>query len=294
MNPSFPYKVSAARGLAILIFGAILMSAITSAAVALLGRTGMDPVKSMRLATIFQDFLVFILPAFAASLLATKRAADLLAVRTSPGWKTAVLAIVLMAVSTPLQEAIIYWNYHLDLSWLGSTLEQTARTLEDSTAAVMRSMMSSASVGTLIINVLIIGVLAGFSEELFFRGGLQRLLTAAGLNAHVAIWLIAIVFSALHLQFYGFVPRVLLGVLFGYMLLWSGSLWLPVLMHIINNSVYVFTVWLQVRANGFDSVDFSPSLWPMWVTIISAVLTVAALWMLKSVSREKVLNEVKS
>lgn len=294
MKDTLPYKISAGRGLAVLIFGAILMSVLTTLLVSVLGRTGLEQVRIFRLATIIQDLMVFIVPPFAAALLSTRHAADLLAVRSLPGWKLTLAALVVLVISVPFMESVIYWNYHLDLSFLGEKLAAAARTLEDANSAMMRMLMSDSSVGTLIVNILIVGVLAGFSEELFFRGGFQRLLTAAGVNRHVAIWLIAIIFSALHLQFYGFVPRVLLGVLFGYMLLWSGSLWLPVAMHVLNNSIYVVTVWLQVRADGIDNVDFEPSSWPVWAAAASAFLTAALLGLVyRLAAKREVLNDVK-
>ena len=101
-----------------------------------------------------------------------------------------------------------------------------------------RQLMGTDTIGSIIMSILIIGLLAGFSEN-FFRGALQRLLSTAGRNIHVAVWLTAFIFSAVHMQFYGFVPRMLLGAMFGYMAVWSGSLWIAVIAHATNNSLVV-------------------------------------------------------
>ena len=67
------------------------------------------------------------------------------------------------------------------------------------------------------------------------------------MKAHIAIWTTAIIFSAMHFQFYGFIPRVLLGAFFGYLAFWSGSLWLPIFAHALNNSLVVLSTWLVKR-----------------------------------------------
>ena len=103
---------------------------------------------------------------------------------------------------------------------------------------------------SLIFSVLIVGIFAGFSEELFFRGAFQRLLSSGNMNCHAAIWLTAFVFSATHLQFYGFFPRMFLGAYFGYLLYWSRCLWVPVIVHITNNVLYIVGYRLTSGGNS--------------------------------------------
>jgi hypothetical protein len=89
-----------------------------------------------------------------------------------------------------------------------------------------------------------IGIIPAVGEELLFRGIIQRVLIQWTRNKHLGVWIAAILFSALHFQFYGFVPRALLGVMFGYMLIISGNLWLPVIAHFINNTVAVIAYYM--------------------------------------------------
>ena len=84
--------------------------------------------------------------------------------------------------------------------------------------------MAGATVPSLIVSVLIVGVFAGFSEELFFRGAMQRIMMSTRLNLHVTIWVVAVIFSLFHFQFFGFMPRLLLGAYFGYLLVLRRSL----------------------------------------------------------------------
>jgi membrane protease YdiL (CAAX protease family) len=89
-----------------------------------------------------------------------------------------------------------------------------------------------------------IAFLPAIGEELLFRGVILRIFTNWTKNHHWGVWISAILFSALHMQFYGFIPRMLLGVLFGYLLVWSGSMWLPIIAHFINNGVAVVVMFL--------------------------------------------------
>src|SRR5690606_21183338 len=100
-------------------------------------------------------------------------------------------------------------------------------------------------IGELILGILVIGVLAGIGEEYLFRGILQPKLHIYTGNAHAGIWLAAFIFSAIHFQFYGFLPRLMLGALFGYLYYYSGSLVYPIIAHILNNVFTVVAVYLS-------------------------------------------------
>ena len=135
----------------------------------------------------------------------------------------------------------------------------------------------NSSVPALIVNILIIGVGAGVAEEILFRGCFQRLLVTGGINHHVAIWCVAFIFSAIHFQFFGFVPRMLLGAYFGYLMYWSKSVWIPAIAHTLNNTMVVITAWGQVRLHPDQPLDTSASLSPTWLIVVSVVLTAATI-----------------
>src|SRR5207344_1198984 len=101
------------------------------------------------------------------------------------------------------------------------------------------------SVLSLAINLFIIAFLPALGEELFFRGMMQKLFSQLTKNNHLAIIITSIIFSAIHLQFYGFLPRMVLGIFLGYLLVWSGSLWLPILAHFVNNASAVLFTFLD-------------------------------------------------
>jgi membrane protease YdiL (CAAX protease family) len=104
-----------------------------------------------------------------------------------------------------------------------------------------------------LLGVLIIAVIPAIGEELLFRGLIQNQMHGISKNIHVAIWVTGFLFSAMHLQFYGLIPRMLLGVLFGYMYYWSGNLLVPIIAHFINNAFTLTMLYLfQLKTIDYD------------------------------------------
>ncbi len=105
-----------------------------------------------------------------------------------------------------------------------------------------------------LVNLLMIAILPAIGEEFFFRGILQRLFSEWFKNIHVAIFITAFIFSAIHFQFFGFFPRFLLGLYLGYLFYWSGNLWIPIVVHFINNALVVILAYIS--ANGYADIDY--------------------------------------
>lgn len=166
----------------------------------------------------------------------------------------AVLGVILvMALGVPFLNYVTHINEQITLG--GGEIYRTLRSWEDLAAATTGSMLDTRSTGGLIAGVLVVGVLTGLCEELLFRGALQRILSASGMGAHAAVWTAAVIFSLLHFQFFGFLPRVLLGAFFGYLLLWTGSVYVSATAHAINNSVYVLLHWLALRGADTTAIE---------------------------------------
>ena len=164
---------------------------------------------AMRILAVVQSVLLFIVPAIAVALMVTRTPARLLEVDNAPGLGPVMLTVLIMVAAIPALNCIIAWNQSWTLPESMHGLEESLRASEETAASSVRLIMGGTSVMDLIMSILIVGVMAGFSEELFFRGGLQRLFTTSGLNHHVAIWIVATVFSLFHFQFFGLVPRIL-------------------------------------------------------------------------------------
>jgi Predicted metal-dependent membrane protease len=151
-----------------------------------------------------------------------------------------------------LNSFLVYLNAQLELPGFLSELEAWMRSMEDQLMEMTMFLTDFQSVSELLVGLLVIGVLAGLGEEVFFRGVVQPKMHLYTGSHHWGIWITAFIFSAIHMQFYGFLPRMFLGALFGYLYVYSGSIWYPIIAHILNNS---FTV-LLIYAAKQGMVDF--------------------------------------
>ena len=241
-----------------------------------------DSTAAMRIAAVIQSLFQLILPAIVTAMIVTRRPASFLAVDRKINLPIALLALAGLIAATPAMNLIISLNQSLSLPESLSSIENALRSMEDNAARSISLLQGDHTVGNLIMNILIIGVLAGFGEELFFRGTFMRLMTTGRINPHVAIWTVAIVFSAMHLQFFGFVPRTLLGAYFGYLLYWSRSLWIPIITHAANNIIYVCWQWVYEPSGKDAPIDtIGPD--GNWIAvIISFILTVAIIAVIRN------------
>jgi len=107
----------------------------------------------------------------------------------------------------------------------------------------------------MLFNLFMIAMLPALGEEFLFRGVLLRLFREWTHSTHLAVFISALLFSALHLQFYGFLPRLILGLMLGYVFVWSGSVWVPVIVHFFNNGLAVVAAWLYERGSITTDVE---------------------------------------
>lgn len=188
---------------------------------------------------LLQSLGMFILPPFVLAYALSDTPIQFLQLRRKPTWMMVGLVGVLILAGGPLIEWFSLLNQQLVLpSWM-SSVESWMRASEDQANQLTEAFLTTKSFGGLLSNLFIVAVLPAVGEELLFRGLLQKLIKRMTGNRHSAIWITAVLFSALHLQFFGFLPRMLLGVLFGYLLEWTGTLWLPIVAHFVNNAAGV-------------------------------------------------------
>ncbi len=245
---------------------------------------GANSTPALRIATILQDVIIFILPAIATAMLITRLPATFLAIDKTSKYKNYLLTILTMLVSIPAMNFIIEWNASMQFPESIKGLENWMRNSENNAAIMVKTLLGQPDIPNLLMSILIVGVLAGLSEELFFRGALQKILLSKPMNIHIAIWVTAFIFSAIHMQFYGFIPRLLLGAFFGYLVVWSGSLWLPIVAHAFNNITTVFVTWLYNKGCiDSDPNQFGASMTPLDTTIAitSVIATIGMIIYLK-------------
>ncbi len=165
-----------------------------------------------------------------------------------------LLSVFLMFSAVPLINYLIELNMNISLPDSMSRIEEWMRRTEDSAMELTERFLHVDAFHGLLFNIFMIALIPAIGEEFLFRGIVLRLFRQWSKNIHVAVLVSAVLFSAMHLQFYGFLPRLFLGVLLGYVFVWSGSIWLPVFLHFLNNTIAVTAYYLI--HNGYWDIDY--------------------------------------
>jgi membrane protease YdiL (CAAX protease family) len=207
---------------------------------------------------------------------------DYLKLSSRFSWILIVLVFAIMLVSNPLIEFLANLNQKMVLPPFLKWMKDS----EESAQKLTEAMLQMKSIWDVILDVLAIGLLTAIVEEFMFRGVLQTILVRWTNNIHAAVWITAILFSAFHLQFFGFLPRVMLGVLFGYFVAWSGSIWTSVWAHFLNNGAAVVATYLFqqkiIKSDPDDQHLFSAGAY-----MISLVIVVFLLFVYRKTAVEK-------
>ena len=242
-------------------------------------------VNELKWVQLIQTAALFLLPPFLMAFLWNKQPLEWLKLKSETrGY--GLWAIFLMLMALPAINLVGYFNQQMSLPAFLEPLEQWMKTAEANAAHLTEQFLSVTTFDGLIINILLMALLPAVAEELTFRGVLQNLfevkdetLKKKGNRVHIAIWCSAILFSAIHMQFYGFLPRMLMGALFGYALVWTGSLWIPILMHFTNNAMAVILYFLAIRSGwDMDKVDTIGTNDTLWLGVVSLVLTIIGIY----------------
>lgn len=273
------------------LFGSFcVLLSLSSVIYMLLSKTGgMDERTSLLFASEVQCVLAFCIPAWLCGMFASARPAVWLGIsKHVPLLKAYLGVIILYVLVLPAMNQLIAWNASVHLPDWASGIEASLREMEDAAAATTSKILSYSGVRGMLATVGVVGLLTGFSEELFFRGALQKVFVQSRLNVVASVWLAAFIFSAVHFQFFGFVPRLLMGAMFGYLYIWSGSLWLPIFAHALNNSIVVVTSHSLENATetavnngqtvGIDSFGIAADGEIPWGAIASAIATAIFLY----------------
>ena len=183
-------------------------------------------------------------------------------------------------LSVPFMSGLVEWNANAHFPGFLKGLETEARELEERAQELTRYLTQFSSPTRFLVGLLVIAVVPAIAEELVFRGVVQRNLVQWFGSRHVGVWLAAAIFSAIHFQFFGFVPRFILGLLLGYLYEWSGNILVPMAAHFTQNAFQIVLLYAQQRG-AFSTFDpDSTEALPWWQQLISLVLTGAALWLL--------------
>ncbi len=235
-------------------------------------------INSYKLAQGLSAFGLFVLGPIISAYLFSNKPGDYLRINKFPSSSSLLTIVLLMLIATPAINYLLLLNQQLNLPDWMSGIERWMKESEDQAALFTEVFLSTASIKGLLFNLLVIALIPAMGEELLFRGIIQQAMIKMSGKKHMAIFLTAAFFSAFHMQFYGFLPRMALGLLLGYAFYWSGSLWLSIAGHFFNNGLAVFMAFYAKR-NGlpFNQDTIGTEKGDLWILLFSIIILVSGL-----------------
>jgi len=221
---------------------------------------------------------LFILSSFIFALLISKKPFVFLNMNKGPRFSLIVIALLIGIVSNPFLNWVVEMNSNIHLPEALSGIENWMRQLENEAVRLTELFLAGTTWSTLIVNLIMMAILAGLGEELLLRGIVQPLFIRLTKNPHLGIWIAAALFSFMHFQFFGFIPRMLLGALFGYYYYWSRNLWIPIIAHILNNGFIVIYTFYSGSTDTIQSLgenDAASSSTAPHIIVLSIFLSIS-------------------
>ena len=227
----------------------------------------------------------FLLPAVITAWLCSERPGVFLYVGIFPESRLLGIVCLTTLLLSPTVSLTGYFNSQMHLPESMAAIEEWMKATEELANTLIRQMVATQGVWAFIVNLFVVAVVAGVTEELLFRGALLRIVRKQIHNHHVAIWIVAILFSAIHFQFYGFVPRLLLGAYLGYLIYLTNNIWVPVFAHFFHNAV----AFIGMSNNSLkDNAIFAEEIAPGdigWLSITAGICLIAFFYGVRIIGR---------
>lgn len=265
--------------------GLLISSALGELVILLIYGTPMmleasDPVTAIRISQTFVTIGTFLIPSLLFAYCQNRQWFDYNAANRRPPQSMINMVLILSMTLLPVVGMLSSFNQNIMPQ--EGTIAEFMRNLEEAANDILKLVTRQRSSWDLISNIMVFAVLAGICEEFLFQGALQPLMMKWTKNPHVGILLTAFIFSVLHFQFYGFIPRFMLGVYLGYLFYWSRSLWLPILAHILHNALSILIDFtLQGRGIDTDNMQFTDVHGSIPVTIactLASAMAIVYIW----------------
>lgn len=217
-----------------------------------------DPATHIRITQAFSTVGTFLVPALLFAFCQDGKWFHYNKADRRPYYLLVNVTLVLSIVILPIVAILNQWNQALTLPESMAGLEKLMKSLEAKSEDILQLLTFNHTYATLAANLLVLALLPAVCEEFLFQGTLQAFISDKSGKPHLAIWLTAFIFSTIHFQFYGFIPRFLLGAYLGYLFYWSRSLWLPILAHFLHNALSILVEFtLAGRGILTDEMEFT-------------------------------------
>jgi len=207
--------------------------------------TNNNLIKVLKFLQAIQSIAMFVIPPILLAILFSKKPKEYLNITKTPFLISVLSVSFIMLFSIPVINYLAEINSNMTFPESFSAIEKIMKNLEEEAKVITDVFLKADSIVVLFVNIIVIALIPSIGEELLFRGVFQKLFTDLTKNVHIGVWIAAFLFSAMHLQFYGFLPRLVMGAMLGYMLVFSKNLWLPIIAHFINNAFAVTVYYLS-------------------------------------------------
>jgi len=233
----------------------------------------------MKIMQLITHIGMFIIPAIVFALFINKNFSTYLKINKKPFFRTIILCILIFGSVLPFLGFLIQINEMIVFPSFLKGIEAWMKHSEEQALKITEALLNVSTYRSYAFNIFLIAVIPAIGEEFIFRGCLQRLLSEWIKKSHLAVFITAFIFSAIHLQFYGFMPRLFLGLVLGYAFLWSGNLWYPIVLHFINNAFTVTAYFIKNKINiSVETLEKSVS--NNYLAVIISVVIFAILFYL--------------
>jgi len=227
-------------------------------------------VSAMKVMQSVSSILIFFVPAYITARIVSHKPFERLGFKGGLKIDRILIAIFLMLSVLPF----VAWLGDVNKAIpVGAELRKIFDNFESQFENQVKQLAQFSSPLDYISALLVIALLPALVEEAFFRGGMQKVLHRWFVNPHVAILATSIIFSLIHFSFYGFLPRIALGMMLGYIFYFTGNIWYSVLGHFVNNGLMVTILYVQYLKDKTIDTKVGESA-PWWAAIISIILVV--------------------
>ncbi|MCX6232512.1 MAG: CPBP family intramembrane metalloprotease [Bacteroidetes bacterium] len=261
--------------IAIPVWGGETMLALTNKTVLNLA----DNINFFKYLQIVSQIGMFIVPPILFAFFVRGNIAAYLKINHIPNMVTLLSGLLVLIVSIPFINYLISLNSMMHLPSAFSGIETWMKDMENSAEAFTKAFLNVTSTQGLLVNLFMIALLPALGEEFMFRGVLQKLFKDWTAKVHIAIFITAFLFSAMHLQFFGFIPRFVLGLILGYLYYFSNNLWVPIAAHFLNNATAVIFSFLfakKIVKTDIDTIGNTPN--DFLLIIASCLFTLVLLY----------------
>jgi hypothetical protein len=235
-------------------------------------------ISIMKMFQIMSQLAIFVVPPLVLYFIIRKTHPSFMGLNVAPKGQQLLLVFGLFVAILPIIQYTMELNSAMHLPQSLWPLEEWMREKEDAAAILTTKFLETASWNGFMANVLMLAILPALGEELVFRGLMMQWFSKVFKNIHLNIFIVAVIFSAIHIQFFGFFPRLLLGIVLGYAYYWTSSLWVAIWLHFVNNFFTVVTYfWIFNQNNGLDPEEVG-SLDNPWLLLLSVLATSTLLW----------------